>query len=76
MENWEYNQNLMQMIELTLLLCFFVYMLIVCGWVCVCEKGRAGAGRGWKRWGQGRSGGHYTQQGNIELAQTNSHNDP
>lgn len=27
-------------------------------------------------WGQGRDGGHYPQQENIELAQTNSHNDP
>lgn len=49
--------------------CRFVRLLCV----YVREKAELEGGRGWS-WGRG--GGHYPQQGNIELAQTNSHSDP
>lgn len=54
---------------------------LIC-WICVgvfstlflsssmSEKREGGFG-----WG-GQGAGHYSQQGNIELVQTNSHNDP
>jgi len=52
--------------------CFVVVFLCVCVCVCVLEgesQKREGVELGW-------GGGHYPQQGNIELAQTNSRNDP